>query len=97
MTCAGYVQCSNSKIQRKITKQEQCEHGPLRNQGRIRCTFMIKLLNYYTKCWCQGNILTHEYKYNDYPCLVKLSDKSHSFMKICSLKVLDTIFNFTYK
>lgn len=30
MTCGDGYQCSNSKVPRKITKQEQIEQGPLK-------------------------------------------------------------------
>lgn len=32
MTCGDNKQCSKSRVQRKITKQEECEHGPLKKQ-----------------------------------------------------------------
>lgn len=32
MTCGDNEKCSNSKVQRKITKQEQSEHRPLQKK-----------------------------------------------------------------
>lgn len=38
MTCDDNDQCSISKVQIKITKQEQSEHRPLKRiRGRIKC------------------------------------------------------------
>lgn len=37
ITCGDNERCSNSKVRREITRQEQSEHGPLQTRGSIKC------------------------------------------------------------